>query len=154
MKETLNDKIELARQSGYNEACYIKDKKFRGFIQRTEKRLKEIKMHELIDRFGNFKCLEFEDIIEMVFKEEAGKELANHSPQGKGSSEMMKSLEETRKGCANCGKREDEHFDTDLGLYCPDALNNNDGKKFKPQKSCGVSKIIGRPCPACSGDGE
>ncbi len=38
--------------------------------------------------------------------------------------------------CANCGETEEEHFDTDLGLYCPDALNN-DGKKFKPIKDSG-----------------
>ena len=29
---SVNEKIELARQSGYNEACYIKDKKFKEFI--------------------------------------------------------------------------------------------------------------------------
>ncbi len=34
--ETLSDDIELARQSGYNEACFVAEKKFREFINKLK----------------------------------------------------------------------------------------------------------------------
>ena len=39
----INEHIELARQSGYNEACFIKDKKFKEFIRlKIEKMLNKM----------------------------------------------------------------------------------------------------------------
>ena len=89
-QETLsdNEKIELARQSGYNEACYIQDKKFRGFIQNDVIGLIDKKIKNYRTMYGVKKetviqsafIFELEALKKDIIKE-AGDKLTNHSPQ-------------------------------------------------------------------------
>ncbi len=91
MKETLSDSFYNMEKLGCFNPKSV-NHRVRGFIQRCENRLKE-RLHL------------YQDFIEMVFKEEAGEELANHSPLDdcrlpkEKSDEVSKAKEDTLKGC-------------------------------------------------------
>ena len=92
MKETLssNEKIELARQSGYNEACYVMDKRFRGFIQKLK--------YMLCEDCGRIPTA---DIIDKVSKLAGEEPIAQDNLTKKEVKEVMKYIEEvedTQKG--------------------------------------------------------
>ncbi len=167
-KETLsdNEKIELARQSGYNEACYIQDKKFRGFINDLNQEIDEMYIRGLITHG----CADYfkREIIKL-----AGPELINHSPQIAREQKALKhrpreapaemALSEDTQTLCECGHYHNAIYEegkrgklkfTDCS-FCP-------CKKFKPQKSCGEDYIgeegedlscgeVGL-CSACSGE--
>jgi len=60
-----NKQIELARQSGYNEACYVKDKKFKEFTEKLKRSFRNkdgLPMH-------SFDTYQIEDKINNLYKE-------------------------------------------------------------------------------------
>ena len=44
---TENNKIELARQSGYNEACFVKEKQFEDFIKKLKEKVEKYRYKEM-----------------------------------------------------------------------------------------------------------
>jgi len=144
MKETLNEEIELARQSGYNEACYIKDKKFREFIQDLKEEL-YAEFQEDTDRaFRAFMCVKKRAGEELILnkteknfnKNKDVKAEYNHSPQRKGISsadeeEDKGSIplpEDTSQDICECGRTRATHF---LDGHEPTYCYKEGDKKFK-----------------------
>jgi len=67
----INEHIELARQSGYNEACYLNEKKLKEI---EEELIKEI-CKEMVER-GNISSLDY--IPQPYIKEKIEKIFAKH----------------------------------------------------------------------------
>ena len=130
--------------------CRTKD------VAEAVKKLKEIEMHELIDRFGNFKCLKFEEEIDKIMgkfplnktkenfnKKKDVKGEYNHSQVTKEQSvkqrEFTQRKPDTSKDiCANCGHEKSAHFLKGTACAVIPKINgklvNCSCKKFKPQK--------------------
>ncbi len=167
-KETLSDKIKI----GYELDDAIETKDVRGFIQKIEKRINDEFVYGYV---GDCKLCKKEETlvnsdsdcmlckIKQIIKEEAGKELTNHSPQIAREQKALKhrpreapaemALSEDTQTLCECGHKRTSHAGNKYECYCK--IRGCFCKKFKPKKKgCGkVYLQVGKKKYVCGVDG-
>lgn len=119
-----NEKIELARQSGYNEACYIKNKRFEKFISNLKAQLHgRLFLYKMTLDDLNLRSHEKVRLINECVDKLADDELANHSTVAtaegftdpNGNFHIEKVSEDTHVKKKGCGK---PFYEGRLQFFC------------------------------------